>query len=169
MLNHVRIATLVGAAALLSACGTGSAEQAAGAPADRTAINELRSKYQAAYNAGNAAAATAVYTDDAVSLPDHHDALQGKVAIQKYLQDTFGQYNATINLAPGDTEISGSLAHEHGTYSIKVTPKAGGETVVDDGKYIVILKRGADGTWKIHHDMDNSNRMPPMPGQGERH
>jgi uncharacterized protein (TIGR02246 family) len=167
MSHKLGIQTIVGAV-LAVACGGATQEQAASAPADPAPINELRAKYQAAYNAGDAAAVAALFTDDAISLPDHHAAVQGKAAIQQYLQEIFTQYAATMTIAPVDTEISGNLAHEHGTFTITVTPKAGGDTVTDDGKYVVILKRGVDGVWKIHHDIDNSNRMPPMPSQGER-
>jgi uncharacterized protein (TIGR02246 family) len=165
MHQKMTVWAFVGAAVLAAACGGGVQEQTAAATPDPRPINELRAKFQEAYNAGDAAAVAALYTDDAVSLPDHHPAAQGKPAIQQYLQETFAQYAATMAITPADTEISGNLAHEHGTYTIKVTPKAGGETVTDDGKYVVILKRGADGAWKIHHDIDNSNRMPAMPTQ----
>jgi uncharacterized protein (TIGR02246 family) len=167
MLRRMRILSLVSVAAFSAACGGGTQQTAATAPPDPAPINELRAKYQAAYNAADAAAAAALYTDDAVSLPDHHTALQGKAAIQQYLQEIFTQYSATMTITPSDTDIVGDVAHEHGTFTVKVTPKAGGDTVTDDGKYVVILKRGADGSWKIHHDIDNSNRMPPMPSQGE--
>jgi uncharacterized protein (TIGR02246 family) len=155
--------TVVGTAMLTVGCGGGTPEQAATAPPDPAPINELRANYLAAYNAGDAAAVAALFADDAISLPDHHAALQGRAAIQEYLEGIFSQYSTTMTITPVDTEIQGDLAHEHGTYTIQVTPKAGGETVNDDGKYVVILKRGADGAWKIHHDIDNSNRMPDIP------
>jgi uncharacterized protein (TIGR02246 family) len=148
---------------LAAACGGAAPEPAASAAADPAPINELRANYLAAYNAGDAAAVAALFADDAISLPDHHAALQGRAAIQEYFEGIFAQYAVTMTVTPVDTEIIGDLAHEHGTYTIQVTPKAGGETVNDDGKYIVILKRGADGVWKIHHDIDNSNRMPETP------
>jgi ketosteroid isomerase-like protein len=56
----------------------------------------------------------------------------------------------------------GDIAHEHGTFSVTVTPKAGGNAMTNTGKYLVILKRGSDGTWLIHHDIDNANE-PPSP------
>jgi len=169
MLTHMKLAAPVSATALIVGCAGRAAEQSAGTLEDRAAVTEVRTKYQAAYNAGDAAAIAALFGDDAVSLPDHHGPLQGRGAILKYFQDTFAQYNAAMTIVPGDTDVSGSLAHEHGTYTIKVTPKAGGDTVADDGKYVMILKRGPDGAWKIHHDMDNSNRMPQTGGEGERH
>ena len=166
MLLKQTMAIVIGAGLLAVACG-GGAQPAATAQADVTPINELRAAFQTAYNAGDAAAVAALYTDDAISLPDHHQPVEGKAAIQRYFEDEiFKMYTVTIQIMPVDTEITGDLAHEHGTYTIAVTPKVGGEKMTDDGKYVVILKRGADGVWKIHHDIDNSNRMPTLPGQG---
>jgi uncharacterized protein (TIGR02246 family) len=166
LMLHKLIVVLVGFV-MLSGCGGGSQEtpQATNVPPDPAPLNELRSKFQAAYNAVDAATLAQLYTDDAISLPDHHASVQGKSAIQQYYQDLFKEYGATITITPADTEIVGDLAHEHGTFSITVTPKAGGDAVMDDGKYVVIFKRGADGVWKIHHDIDNSNRMPVASSQ----
>jgi ketosteroid isomerase-like protein len=33
-----------------------------------------------------------------------------------------------------------------------------GASVEDHGKYLVILKRQSDGSWKMARDMDNSDR-----------
>jgi uncharacterized protein (TIGR02246 family) len=151
----------ISAAVLAVACGGGGVQPAATTQADLAPINAVRTAFQTAYNAGDAAALAALYTDDAISLPDHHEAIQGKAAIQRYYEDEiFKQYTVTIAIMPGDTEINGNLAHEHGTYTIAVTPRAGGDKMTDDGKYVVILKRGADGVWRIHHDIDNSKRLP---------
>jgi uncharacterized protein (TIGR02246 family) len=169
MLRKVTIPSVVAIAFLAVGCTGGTSPQAAaGAPPDLGPVNELRGKYQAAYNAGDAAALAALYTDDAISLPDHHPAVQGRPAIQKYFEDLFAEYSATMMISPGDTDVTPNLAHENGTFTIKVTPKAGGDTISDDGKYLVVLKRGADGAWKIHHDIDNSNRMPSGPSAAPR-
>ena len=142
---------------LATACGTTPPAQTTMAPADPAPINDLRTRFAAAYNAGDAAGVADLYAEDAVSMPDHHAAVVGKAAIQQYLQELFAQYTANLTITPVDTEISGDLAHEHGTFAMTVTPKAGGNAMTDNGNYLVILKRQADGSWKIHHDMDNSS------------
>jgi len=57
--------------------------------------------------------------------------------------------------------MMGDMAHEHGTYTATATPKAGGEPTTDNGKYLVIFERGADGTWRLVHDIDNSSEPEP--------
>jgi ketosteroid isomerase-like protein len=34
--------------------------------------------------------------------------------------------------------------------------------MTDQGNYLVIAKRGTDGSWKLHHDIDNTDH-PPAP------
>jgi ketosteroid isomerase-like protein len=36
----------------------------------------------------------------------------------------------------------------------------GGRPISIDGKYMTILERQADGSWKIHRDIFNSNTAP---------
>jgi uncharacterized protein (TIGR02246 family) len=144
-----------------AACASPQPPQETAASTDPTPINDIRSRFQAAYNAGDAAAVAALFADDAVSMPDHEPALEGKAAIEKRMQEVFAQYSPSISITPGETEVHGDVAHEHGTYTIELTPKAGGTAMKDNGKYLVILKREADGTWKIHHDIDNSSNPPP--------
>ena len=154
--------SLLFATVLAAACGGGAMpEETMTTPADPAPINEVRSQYEAAFNAGDTAGIAALFAEDAVSLPDHRSAAEGRAAIQQDLQGVFDQYTTNITITPLDTEISGDLAHEHGTFEITLTPKAGGEAMMDDGKYLVILKREADGSWKLHHTIHNSNNPPP--------
>ena len=156
---------LLFAVAFAAACGT-APQTAADPTVDTAAINDLRSQFETAYNAGDAATVAALYGDDAVLLPDHHSAVSGHDGIQQYYQDLFTQYSPHLTIMPADTQITGALAHEHGTFTVTIMPKAGGKAMTDNGKYLVILKRQAEGVWKIHHDIDNSsNSLPGMPGK----
>jgi ketosteroid isomerase-like protein len=44
-----------------------------------------------------------------------------------------------------------------------MTPKAKGKPMEESSKYLVILKRQADGSWKISRDIENSNTPMPAP------
>jgi uncharacterized protein (TIGR02246 family) len=160
---HIRIdarALLIGVG-LMAACS----QPPAPAPApetDTAPIGELRTSFQTAFNAGDAGAVAALYADDAVLQPDHHAAVAGKAAITQYYQEMFGQATMNLAITPGETERMGDIGHEHGTFTITVTPKSGGNAMTDQGNYLVIAKRGTDGSWKLHHDIDNTDH-PPAP------
>jgi ketosteroid isomerase-like protein len=56
-----------------------------------------------------------------------------------------------------EVRVAGDWAYSRGTYSATLTPKAGGEPREDSGKYLTILERQSDGSWKIARDCFNSN------------
>ena len=157
-----RLLAILSAMLCAAACG-GSSTSAT--PGDTAPIDEIRNKYIAAFNAGDAAGVAAVFAEDAVSMPDHHGALEGKAAIETYMRETFAQFTPNITITPGQTEVMGDVAHEHGTFTTTMTPKAGGNAMTDSGKYLVILKRGSDGRWLVHHDIDNTNAPPAVPAE----
>ncbi len=112
---------------------------------------------------GDAAAAAATYTDDAVMMPAHRPAVEGRQAIQDSYQAVFQGNTAKIALTALETQVAGDWAYDRGTHAITITPKAGGSAMEDSGKYLVILKRQADGSWKVYRDIDNSNNPIPAP------
>lgn len=132
-------------------------------PAEIARINASRDLWVAAFNAGDAAATAATYSDDGVLMPAHRAAVEGRQAIQDSFQAMFQGNTAKIALMPLETQVAGDWAYDRGTFSITVTPKAGGNAMEDSGKYLVILKRQADGSWKVHRDIDNSNNPLPAP------
>jgi ketosteroid isomerase-like protein len=47
---------------------------------------------------------------------------------------------------------------------VHVTPKtAGASMVMQNGKYLVILQKQTDGSWKIARDINNSSDPSPAP------
>ena len=62
-----------------------------------------------------------------------------------------------MSIANEEVKISGDLACSHGNYKVSMTPKAGGETIMIDGKYLSIEERQADGSWKIIRSCFNDN------------
>jgi uncharacterized protein (TIGR02246 family) len=154
-----RLTFVVLAIVIAAAC---SGSQVA-TPGDPAPVNAIRDKYIAAYNAGDAAAVAALFAEDAVSMPDHRAALVGRAAIESYFRDVFMQFSASVSVTPGETDVTGDVAHEHGTFSVTLTPKAGGSATTETGNYLVVLKKGSDGNWLVHHDIDNSNVPHPAP------
>jgi len=150
---------------LAASCGSSAPTKSTAAP-DPAPVNDLRSRYQNAFNSGDAAALAALYTDDGITLPEHHAAVQGKAAIQQYFQDMFAQTTARMTLTSPDLKINGNVAYETGSYSMTVMPKAAGaKPMSDNGKYLVVLLKQMDGSWKLYSDMDNTNApmQPPAP------
>jgi uncharacterized protein (TIGR02246 family) len=153
---------LVGCALLWAAC-TPTSNESVPAPAkaeDTSGVHGVRDKYVAGENAGDAAAIAALWAADGILMPNHAPAVQGSQAIQAYYQAEAEQGKTELSVTGEETIISGDWAFDRGKFTIKLTTASG--TVEDQGKYIVLLSRQADGSWKVARLIFNSDL--PMPG-----
>lgn len=57
-----------------------------------------------------------------------------------------------------EVEVSCDLGYFWSSYTLTATPKAGGDSITDDGKSVFILRRQPDHSWKIARLIDNSDR-----------
>ena len=132
--------------------------------ADTTAINALRDQYATVFNSNDAAALAATYADDAIMMNPNQVPVEGKPAIQASYEAMFkenaGTVTLTLALTPLETQVAGDWAYDRGNATSTVTPKSG-KPVEQLGKYLVILKRQTDGSWKVYREMSNNNNPPP--------
>lgn len=133
---------------------------------DMTAVSALRSAWEAAYEAGDAAALAALYTEDATSMPAGEATVAGKAAIQATYQGMFDQMTFATDLRPLSTHVDGDLGYDHGEFAGTATPKAGGDATAVTGRYLVVFRRGDDGAWRLSHTMDNQATPPAAPMTG---
>jgi len=137
------------------------------APADIAALNAVRSGFVAAYKAGDAQAIAQLYTEDAVSEPNNQATLEGRQAIVDSLTSMFELVSVDVDLIPDETTTLGDVGLDRGHYVVTVTPKGeGGSPSTSEGRYLVILARQADGTWKVIRDIDNASAPPMSPDEG---
>jgi len=131
--------------------------------ADITAINELYDQYCLAANTGDLDLFISLWADDATRMDPDIPAIVGKENIRAYFKVAFEQFNTNVAIY-GETEVqvSDDLAFSRGTYTLSLTPKEGGPTTHIDGKWLDILKRQADGSWKIYIDCVNYNAPPKV-------
>lgn len=164
-IGTVPFAFVMTAVMILSSC-TGTPDNASKptAAADTAAIRAALDEYVSAWKASDAGRIAALYSDDAVILPGDHAAESGRPAIKKFNQDFFEGYTpGTFDISGQDREIEimGDWAYDRGSYTFSaVSKQKGGPPLSDKGKYIVIMKRQTDGSWKWFRDIDNSDGAP---------
>ncbi len=131
---------------------------------DVIAIEEVLNQYAVSANAGDLELWLSLHADDVVKMPPDAPAIFGIEELRANFKPAFDNFNTSCVIYPEEAYVDGDLGYARGTYSILITPKAGGETIslMPDGKYLTILKRQPDGSWKISHDCYNSN-VPPTP------
>jgi uncharacterized protein (TIGR02246 family) len=140
--------------------------ESAAAPAglsaeDEAAIRAVDAEWARATSAGEGKAVAALYTSDATVLPPMAPPHQGEAA-GKYWIDVLNAFSAPAELTTTAVEGRGDLAYAVGSYRLTLTPKkAGAEALpTEEGKYMEILKKQADGSWKIAYDMWSPNAAP---------
>jgi uncharacterized protein (TIGR02246 family) len=128
--------------------------------ADISAINNNIEQYTSSMNAGDLDGWISLWADDAIQLAPDAPAVIGKEQIRAKYENIFPLFTFNMTIANEEVKISGDLAVSHGNYTVSMTPKAGGETIVIDGKYLSIEERQADGSWKIIRSCFNNNTPP---------
>jgi len=96
-------------------------------------------------------------------MPPDTPSRVGKEQIREGMKPAFDQMNLDITThSIEEAKVYGDLGLTRCTYTLKMTPKAGGETIVamPDGKALTLSRRQPDDSWKIAYDSFNSN-VPP--------
>ena len=96
------------------------------------------------------------YAEDCQVLPPNLPMVQGQSAVREFWQGLFGMGLSNISLEPTKVDASGDLAYEIGKYELEIQPPSG-EPVRDNGKYVVVYRRQADGSLKAIADMFSSD------------
>ena len=131
--------------------------------ADITAIKEMLNRYAIITNAGDWDRWISLWADDGVQMPSDDPARIGKEQIRAGMKPLFDQLNLDIVIQSiEDARIYGDLGFTRCIYTLKATPKAGGETidVMPEGKALTLYERQPDGSWKIVYDCFNSSTAP---------
>jgi uncharacterized protein (TIGR02246 family) len=129
--------------------------------ADIEAINKLHQREMEASRKWDIDTLSSLWTDDVVMLPAGEPALIGRDANRASitrLRDESGR--AEIRdyiLSFNEVKVTGDWAFEWGTYSGTLAPEGGGESLRATGKVIRVLRKDADGSWKIARAMYNSD------------
>lgn len=126
--------------------------------ADKAAIEAADQAFEAAVKAGNIDGITAIYMEDATLLPPNLPAQKGRNAIRDLWGGLLKEYAVQIESGSDALEGRGDLAYHVGHFRMQGTPKAkGGHRFTDEGKFLEVLKKQADGSWKYVADMYSSN------------
>lgn len=98
-----------------------------------------------------------LYRADGAFLLPNQPAFEGHEGVRAAWQAFFDLPEFALVFKPAVVEISGdaSFAMDKGTYRLSFHSPEG--PVVETGKYLVVWRAAADGTWKVAADMVNSD------------
>jgi uncharacterized protein (TIGR02246 family) len=121
----------------------------------RAAIEAGNLKFGEAVRKGDAAAIAALYSEDATILPPDSTMIKGRQAIQASWNGSLQMGIKDAVLTTVDVFGAGDYAYEIGKVLLTVQP-SGQATMQLEGKYVVVWKKSAAGSWQLHVDIWNS-------------
>ena len=125
------------------------------AEAVRQEIEQRVREFEAAFNRGDLAALTALYTEDATLLPPDSGAITGRHGIEHFWRTVRDSGVVRVALRTQQVEASGDLAAEVGTAELAVA-SGDGQTSTVRVKYVVAWRRRAGGPWQLGVDIWNN-------------
>jgi uncharacterized protein (TIGR02246 family) len=128
----------------------------------RASIEKAIAKYSEAIREGNLARVVDAYTVDATIVPPDGEIVKGKQAIEELYKKLFQMGMKEIVLTTIEVGGSGDTAYEIGKTKVRIQPESQA-ALTDSTKYLVIWKRQAVDTWKVHVDIWNVRA--PMAGK----
>ena len=118
----------------------------------RKALKTFDAAYNDAFDRGDAAGCAAFFTEDVLLMAPDQPMVRGRDAFEEAYRARMAQSgggthtNSSIELGE-----DGDLAYQVGTFAIS------GTTPSEQGKFLNVLKRQADGSWKVAITMFNSD------------
>ena len=157
-----KLVVLVVSVAALEAC----APKAPDTAADVAALKADPSAWFDAYNAGNADGVANLYAEDAVLMAPGAPGVTGRAAIRDYISSDIAISKST-GLVMNLGEVTGvGVAGDTGWLSGTFSVADGSGSIVDNGKFLSVYSRTADG-WKLIRDTWNSDAAPALPSDEE--
>ena len=157
------------AAAACASQGDGTVTQQ-GAAVDAAAIRQKieagNAGLIAAIQKGDSAAAASFYDDSAMIMPNEMAAMTGRPEIVKGFGGMLGSTAiSNMSLQIDNVHASGDLAVETGRFAWTMTPRTkGAKPMMEKGKYVVVWKKQADGSYKLFRDIFNTD-APAAPAK----
>jgi ketosteroid isomerase-like protein len=139
-------------AVLLIAAWAQAQPIAVGPATDCAAVRGVMETYALAANKGDPDLRLSLWDDGGMQFRNDMVVLD-RAAIAQRVRANMGGNNMQMTLTVEEVVVSGDLAFARGPYTSRATPKAGGTGSFTDGRFMTILRRQPDGSWKIYRDM----------------
>ena len=134
--------------------------------ADEAAIRKADADWSTATATKQASAMVAYYDAQGSVFPPNAPIATGAEAVGKVWESLFAIPGFSIGWQTlrGEVARSGDVGYSEGTYEVQMNdPK--GNPMADRGKYVVVWKKQADGSWKALADIFNSDLPPAAPAK----
>jgi len=121
------------------------------------ALSRLDDDWSRAASTRDAAKLAAFYAEDAIAYPPGAPAAHGRTEARKVWAGYFAEPTFQISWKTTHAQVEGDLGFTSGTYEDSFTG-ADGKRIEEQGKYLCVWQKQADGSWKAIHDMWNTDK-----------
>lgn len=116
-------------------------------------LDDFDAAYNEAFDRGDAAGCAAFFTEDVLLMEPGEPMTRGRKAFEDaYRSRMEASTGGTHSNALVEYGVDGDLAYQVGTFAIS------GSDSPEQGKFVNVLKRQADGTWKVAVSIFNGDR-----------
>lgn len=127
-------------------------------------LDSLRSAFEEAFDAGDAATMAGHYTQNAIYAAAGGPPVTGRSAIQSGMEADLPPEGATISIEPTRTVVvSADWAWELGVSTVSFTPEGADAPQEMSDSYLVVVRRTADG-WRLAAEAITPHQMPASSG-----
>lgn len=154
--------------ALISPLPAEAYEKRGGTSADYAAIEAVELKWQAAYGARDFGALADLYTEDGWVMARRRPAMRGREEIRDFFASVAESTRLAVTFDVEELEVIGDHAWNTARFALTYQSMNGGDPVHDFGRALILYRKGEDGQWRIHRDMDTptpdaEDMTPPIP------
>lgn len=139
---------------VLAACRTPTAA-VPDLAANESAVRESVKQAVEAFNTSDVDALVDLHADDAVILKPGKAPEIGKQVMRASLEEVFATFKVSESRTIEEIEIVSDWAFTWGYYSVTLTPSDGSTLIVEEGKYIDVLRKQRGGAWLFARTMWN--------------
>jgi len=123
----------------------------------RTEVEKCTEAFHQALRSDYAAGLFSYVADDVVMMPPHEAPLRGITAMRLWYDGFLAAFRTTkLILSDREVWVGDNWATELGRYEWGLRPVSGGEPVVDQGSYMQVWERRANGHWLFAREIWNS-------------
>lgn len=122
----------------------------------RTAVAQANADWKTTFLAEDLAI-TGVYANDVIVMPYGRPIVQGQTELNAYYADTYSslQINDYTDTVLSSDVCSADTVIEITKYVLDAEDNDGGNGFIENGKLLIVWKKQADDSWRIHREIFN--------------
>jgi ketosteroid isomerase-like protein len=132
---------------------------------DEQNVEAFLTSCASAINRGAAEELSQLWDPEGVLMPADAPAMAGGSRIGKWLARWCAAYHHELDCELTWSLVLGEWAFADGRYLLRSVLREGGGVRLADGKYLLVLRRGPAGRWRIFRYCDNSCLPPANSGR----